>query len=131
MAIVISTDFGGWDESILKLLLEIHQYLRNRMSEKFVSLRSTSVHFRNNTFFLRKVVETHCDMPYQKYCKIVVSKEFCLHYVTLPLKGQLPVSGICRAVRILHSKTLFNPKVLFSSIQSDISLRADFTCHCE
>ena len=25
-------------------------------------------------------------MAYQLYCKIVVSKEVCLHYVTLPLK---------------------------------------------
>ena len=29
--------FGGWDESIIKLLLKIHQYLCNRMSVLFSS----------------------------------------------------------------------------------------------
>ena len=53
------------------------------MSVSFVSLRSTRVHLRNNTFILRKIVENHCDMAYQKHCKIVISKEVCLHCVTL------------------------------------------------
>ena len=85
MAIVLCTDFGGWGESILKLILKIHQYLCNRMSVSVVSLRSTGVHLINIAYILRKVVENHCDMADQKYCKIVVSKEVCLHYVTLPL----------------------------------------------
>ena len=54
-------------------------------SVSFVSLRSSRVHLQNNTFILRKVVESLCDMAYQNYCKIVISKEVCLHYVTLPL----------------------------------------------
>ena len=41
-----------------------------------------NLRLENNTFIVRKVVENHCDMAYQKYCKIVVSKEVCLHYVT-------------------------------------------------
>ena len=79
----------GWDASTLKLLPKIYQYLCNRTTYQcFVfSLRSTSVHLRNNTFILRKVVENLYDMAYQKYCKIVVSKESCLHYVTLPFEG--------------------------------------------
>ena len=55
------------------------------MSVSFVSLRSSRVHLHNNTFILRKVVENLFDMAYQKYCKIVISKEVCLHYVTLAL----------------------------------------------
>ena len=54
-------------------------------SVSFVSLRNTRVYLQKNTFILRKVVENHCDMAYQKCCKIAVSKEGCLHYVTLPL----------------------------------------------
>ena len=55
------------------------------MSVSFVSLRSSRVHLQNNTFILRKTAESLCDMAYQKYCKIVISIEICLHYVTLPL----------------------------------------------
>ena len=55
------------------------------MSVSVGSLRSTRVHLRDSTFILRKVVENHCDMAYQKYCEIVVTKEVCLHYVPLPL----------------------------------------------
>ena len=29
-------------------------------------------------------MEMDCDMDYQKYWKIIASKEVCLHYVTLP-----------------------------------------------
>ena len=55
------------------------------MSVSFVSLRSSRVHLQNNTFILRKAGESLCDMADQKYCKIVISKEVCLHCVTLPL----------------------------------------------
>ena len=55
------------------------------MSVSFVSLRGSRVHLQNNTFILRKIVENLSDMAYQKYCKIVISKEVCLHCVTLPL----------------------------------------------
>ena len=39
------------------------------MSVSFVSLRSTRVHLQNNTFILRKTVESLCDMAYQEDCK--------------------------------------------------------------
>ena len=55
------------------------------MSVSFVSLRSSRVHLQNNTFILRKTVEGLCDMADQKYCRIVISKEVSLHYVTQPL----------------------------------------------
>ena len=55
------------------------------MNVSFVSLRSSRVHLQNNTFILRKVVEYLYDMAHQKCCKIVVSKDVCLQYVTLPL----------------------------------------------
>ena len=51
----------------------------------FVSPCSRRVHLQNDTFILRKEVENHWYMAYQNYCKIVVSKEVCLNYVTLPL----------------------------------------------
>ena len=38
------------------------------------------VHIQNNTFILRKKVENLC--PIKKACKIVVSNEICLMYVT-------------------------------------------------
>ena len=55
------------------------------MSVSFVSLQRLRAHLQNNTFILRKIVENLCDMAYQKHCKIVVSKEVCLHYMTQPL----------------------------------------------
>ena len=55
------------------------------MSVLFVSLQSSRVHLQNSTVILVNRVEDLCDTPYQKYCKIVISKEVCLHYVTLPL----------------------------------------------
>ena len=57
----------------------------HHMSVSFVPLRNSRVHLPNNTFILRKVVENLCDRNYQKYCKVVVSKEVCLHHVTLSL----------------------------------------------
>ena len=59
--------------------------IAHRMFLLFVSLRSTRVHLQNNTFILRKVVESHSDMDYQIYCNVVVSKKISLRYVTLPL----------------------------------------------
>ena len=53
------------------------------MSVSFVSLRSARVHLQTNIFIFKKVVEGHCNIAYQIYCKIVVSKEICLYYVTL------------------------------------------------
>ena len=55
------------------------------MSVSFVSLRSSRVRLQNSTVILRNIVEDPCDTAYQKYFKIVISKEVCLHYVTLPL----------------------------------------------
>ena len=55
------------------------------MSVSFVSLQSSRVHLQSSTVLLRKIVEDLCDTAYQKYCKSVISKEVCLHYVTLPL----------------------------------------------
>ena len=54
------------------------------MSVSFVSLRSSRAHLQNSTVILRNIVEDLCDTAYQKCCKIVISKEVCLHYVTLP-----------------------------------------------
>ena len=61
------------------------------MNVSSVSLQNSRVHLQNNTFILRNVVENHCDMAYQNYCKIVISKEVCLQYVTLPplCKGKI------------------------------------------
>ena len=55
------------------------------MNVLFVSLRSSRVHLQNNTIILRKTGESLCDMADQKYCKIFISKEICLHYVIVPL----------------------------------------------
>ena len=55
------------------------------MRVSFVSLQSLRVCLQNSTVILRNIVEDLCDMAYQKYCKIVLLKEVCLHYVTLPL----------------------------------------------
>ena len=72
-----------------KVTAKVHQCLchRKHMRVLVVPLRSTRVHFQNNNFILRKVVENLHDMDYQKCCKIVVSKEFCLHYVICPFNG--------------------------------------------
>ena len=69
VAIVFRSDFGGWGESTIKLLLEIHQYLCNPTSYEclwFISLENSRVHLQNNTYILRKVLENLCDMDYQK-----------------------------------------------------------------
>ena len=81
------TDFGEWGESTVMLLLKIHRYHCNHTAyECFVSF---SAKFNSpsskNTSIMRKAAESLCDMAYQKYCKIVVSKEVCLHYVNQPL----------------------------------------------
>ena len=55
------------------------------MSVSFVSLQSSRVRLQNSTVILRNIVEDLYDTAYQKYCKIVISKEVCLYYVTLPL----------------------------------------------
>ena len=55
------------------------------MSVSFVSLQSSRVHLQSSTVILRNIVEDLCAMAYKKYCKIIISKEVCLHYVTLPL----------------------------------------------
>ena len=55
------------------------------MSVSFVSLQSSRVHLQSGTVILGNIVEDLCDTAYQKYCKIVISKEVCLHYVTLSL----------------------------------------------
>ena len=87
VAIVFCTDSGGWGESTRKFLPKIHQYLCNHTTyECFVCFSlKLRVHLQNNTFILRKTVESLCDMADQKYCKIITLKEVCLHYVTLPL----------------------------------------------
>ena len=79
---------GGWGASTFRLLPKFNQYLCNRKT-------STRGHLQNNTFILRKVLENHYDMAYQKYCKIVVSKEVCLHYVTLTLSFHLNTIVCC------------------------------------
>ena len=48
------------------------------MNVSLASRRSSRVRLQNRTFILRKVVENLCDMAFQKYCKIVVSKDVCL-----------------------------------------------------
>ena len=40
----------------------------------FMTSKSPSL---TNTFILRKVMENLCDTAYQKYCRVVVSKEVC------------------------------------------------------
>ena len=70
VAIMFCTDFGGCNESKVKLLLKMHH-----MSVLFGSLRKSRVHFQSNIFILRKVMENLCDMAYQEHCKVVVSKE--------------------------------------------------------
>ena len=86
--------FGGWFESTLKLILIIHQYLCNRTTYECFGCFSTKYKSpsSNDTFILRKGVENLYDMAYQQHCKIVVAKEVCLHYVTLPLLASNCVS---------------------------------------
>ena len=68
VAIVLRSDFDGWGEPTIKLLLKIHQYICNPttyeclvyFSRKFKSPSS------NNTYILRKVVENLCDKDNQK-----------------------------------------------------------------
>ena len=68
VAIWFFTDFDGWGESTINLLLKIHQYLCNpRTCESLVCFSTNSrVHLETNTFILRKVVENLCDMAYKK-----------------------------------------------------------------
>ena len=60
------------------------------MGVLFVSLQSSRAHLQNNIFILRKIVENLCEMAHQKYSKIVISKEVCLHYVIQPLLKGIP-----------------------------------------
>ena len=57
VAIVFRSDFGGWGESKIKLLLKMHQYLCNPTTYEclFISLENSRVHLQNNTYILRKV----------------------------------------------------------------------------
>ena len=71
-------------ESFFQKSTNISAIIRN-MSVSFVSLQSSRVHLQNSTVILRNIIEDLCDTADQKYCKIVISKEVCLHYVTLPL----------------------------------------------
>ena len=71
-------------ESYLKKSTNISAIVQH-MSVSFVSLQSSRVRLQNRTVILRNIVEDLCDTAYQKYCKIVISKEVCLYYVTLPL----------------------------------------------
>ena len=64
--------------------------IAKHMSVSFVSRQSSRVHLQNSTVILSNIVEDLCDKASQKYCKIVISKEVCLHYVTLPLKVMVP-----------------------------------------
>ena len=52
------------------------------MSVSFLSLQGSRARLQNSTVILRNVVEDLCDTAYQKYCKIIISKEVCLRYVT-------------------------------------------------
>ena len=56
VVIVFCTDFGGWGESTIKLLLKIHQFSTIVL---FVSVQNV----QNSTFILRKVVETSVILP--------------------------------------------------------------------
>ena len=87
------------------------------MNVSFVSLRSTRVHLQNNTFVLRKEVESHCDMAFQKYYKIGVSKEVCLHYVTLPfkvsaVKQKIQTKSLCSSLINARGRNFFYNVVL-------------------
>ena len=55
------------------------------MSVSFASLRSTRVYVQNSTFILRKILKNPCDLAYQIYCEIVISKEVRLHCMAQPL----------------------------------------------
>ena len=84
IAIVFSTVIGGRGDSKIKLTLKMNQYLCNRTTyECFVCFPMI---FKspdsNSTFILREVVENLRDMAYQICCKVVISKEVCLHYMT-------------------------------------------------
>ena len=86
VAIVFCTDFGGRGESTRKLLpknppISLQSY---NIRVFCLFLRSSRVHLESNIFILRKIVENLCDMAYQKFYKIVISK-VCLHYVNPPL----------------------------------------------
>ena len=87
VAIVFCTDIGGWDESKRKLLQKSTNIsgIVQHMRVSFVSLQSSRVCLQNSTVILRNIVEDLRDTAYQKYCKIVISKEVCLQYATLPL----------------------------------------------
>ena len=74
-------------------------------SVSFVSLRSSRVHLQNNTFILRKIVANLCDMAYQKYSKMVISKEISLHYVTQSLKNDIFANVIALISKVLSPFT--------------------------
>ena len=59
VAIVFCSDFGGWGESTIKLLLKSTNIsaILQHMSVWFVSLQNSRVRLQKNTFILRKVVE--------------------------------------------------------------------------
>ena len=78
------TDFGGWGESIIKLLQKISQYLCNGTThECFVSFynKFEIFHLENNTFILRKVLKNLCDMiwPIKNITKSSFRKKFVVN----------------------------------------------------
>ena len=85
-AIGFCTDFGGWGESTSYFQKSTNiSAILQPMSVSFVSLRNSRVHLQINTFILRNVVLNLCDDACRKFCKIVISKEVCLHHATQPL----------------------------------------------
>ena len=89
LTIVFCTDFGGWGESTQKLFLKATNIsaIVQHMSVSFVSSQRSRVHLQSSTVILRNIVEDICDMAYQEYCKIVISKE-----VFLSLRDPAPLT---------------------------------------
>ena len=76
------SDFGGWGKSTIKLLLKIHQYLCIPATSECLVCFPTKFKSPSSKehLYFEKSGGNLCDMDYQKYCKIVASKEICLHY---------------------------------------------------
>ena len=72
--------------------------------------------------FILRIMENHCDTACPKYCKIVVSKEVCLHYVTLPLYEATAFVWCCRT----KTQWGLNWQIIFS--YCGVCLRPGQTC---
>ena len=63
--VVLCTKLGGWSESTMKSLLDLHRYLRNRKTYLcFFCPENSKINLQSNTVILREIVGDLYDMTY-------------------------------------------------------------------